>query len=900
MDLMKIKSKVASTHAHLILIVLIGLAIFAISKLSILDSIEHKLSSYINTSKVSSSVSEVVIIKYTSDDVNRAKLAGLVQFLAENKAKSILIDVDLSKAGDNDLDNSILSNTLKANTATRIIIPVYKRENNISRPISSFKKYARKGFIDLALDSEALDTPINLLLKTQTESIPHAALVQLRMQYSNYSKTYIDPRKTLEHVQEYLFKNANRLDGSVFKSKHIIIGPDSNRTFSHASLIETLKQGNINLLSEYLVLFLFFVCSSILLRLFSKEIRKSYLLFVSAFILSLPIIINYISLNYFRILFPSTLLFFGLTTFIAYLIYAKFYNFSFKPNKTNSDEKTIDGDPYKVIEGEISIGLDGVILKADSICAKLLKHRQQELVGLPIRELSPNAKLEKWKTYYNEIADVDERFKHIFEIKVKESNDKTIHLQLLPTEGSYVSDTFTRFILRNKLGPAGTDVSLHYQAKQDRISRAFNEEGILEHLTKTLSKIGNDIKLKILLLRIDDLDEITNSLGPNSSAKLIKSFTKNLHKNTDNETTIGRMDNSDFMIILNHHSDAETDKQIQKVLKISKNSIHTSGISIKPDFNVGIAEYPAHGKSTNELIESARSALHKAINNKQETRNYSDKTQTASKNKYGKVLSEIQTAIKEQQFVLYYQPIINLSDNSVSSVEALIRWDHPTKGLIYPDDFIEQVEHSNLIRPFTKYVINQSLVDAREIQRNGFNCTISINISVRNLLDAHFPVLTAECIKKNKMLTSNLEFEISEKKIHQIPEKSVQMLERLKKNGIKFSLDNYGIESTSILNLRKLPFDKIKIHKSLVAKIIKSAKDETVIDAIIRLAHEFDMNVVAEGVETELHFMKLQQLGCDYFQGYLFSKPVDKDNLIKLFRYWENSKEDSQEIPAAG
>ena len=148
------------------------------------------------------------------------------------------------------------------------------------------------------------------------------------------------------------------------------------------------------------------------------------------------------------------------------------------------------------------------------------------------------------------------------------------------------------------------------------------------------------------------------------------------------------------------------------------------------------------------------------------------------------------------------------------------------------------------------------------------------------------------------MSAKNIEFEISEKKLHLISEQALKLLTRLKSCGINFSLDNYGAENTSLLNLRELPFSKIKVHKSLVSKVIKSPQDEVVIDAIARLAHGFGMSVVAEGVESELHYKKLRQLDIDYCQGHLFSTPVTKNGLIKLFKNWDNTMDDSQEIPA--
>lgn len=887
MEVTAVKAKFQEKWLQLIPIILIGFLVVVLSKLSLFTHAEHKLLGLIHSPSQNSN-SDLVVIEYTEDSINRAQLAGLLQSFSEHNTKSVLLDINLSEIGENTLDDDILSNTLKANNTTKIILPIYKIEDKRIRPLASFRKYTKTGFIDLDLDKNSSNKPIKLSFNTSANSDIHAIKVQLGNNSNTTISTLIEPGISLDNIIKYSFKESQIQNAETFKNKHILIGPNTKRTNNHALLFLTLQEGEVNQLESHIIFSLFLVLSLALLILFASNMSRTKIIFASAAIAMIPIVINLIAFTLFRTLLPSFLLLIGLSIVILLLIYLNrdIFDFSIKTINLNSSYSRNNGYLQELLEGELSIGKNGVVLKADPIAIKLLGMDDQSIVGTPIRKLSPSIKQDRWRTFYSELVSNEKPGENLYEIKVKHANGEKFALQLTPKDTSYVSNTVTHFILRNTIGKSGADVDLEYQAKLDRVSRALNSKAIREHLNSSIENLEKTHRLKIILLRIDNIEEIIKSLGQESSDKLIKAFTKSLYRITSGTTVIGRMENSDFLLIVKHEAEQKTNQLIEKIEKLSKNTIHTSGISIETDFRLGIADYPKDGIDSTTLIQSAKLTLLN-INDDNKRVITNNKLEITKGKKPVKLLSELQIAIREKQFKLLYQPILNLADNTVDTIEALVRWEHPTKGIIQPNEFIDQIEHSKLVRPFTKLVINQALADTRELQRHDFKCTVSVNISERNLLDAHFPIFAAECINNNKMRSENIEFEISEKNLHLIPEQSVNLLQRLKKHGINFSLDNYGTENSSILNLRELPFNKIKIHKSLVSKIIKSAKDEIIIDAIIRLAHGFNISVVAEGVETELHFKKLKQLGCDYCQGYLFSKPINIGSLLELYSSWD-------------
>ncbi len=877
-------------------IIVIGLCVAGASKFTSIAHIEYMFSGYINNATNRHANEDLVIIKYKPEEINRVMLAGLIQSLVDARAKSIALDIDLSHPVENPLDDEILSNVLKDNKAANIILPIYEKNNEFIWPLSSFKRYTQLGFIDVNIENSTLYDSFPLSLETSANIFPHTALRQLGKPIPEQATTYLEPGRNLKRSY-YSFTEVINSDTKIYKNKHVLIAPDLKRTQFNALIFKTLSRGVFRSVPDYIVFGIFLAISFLLINISKKEKRLTKTILQSVFFTLSPIIIIYISISLYRIQLPSFSLCVGLLLSSIFLlfIYRHKFTISFK-SISLSNKNSKENDLLELLEGEISISKNGVVLRADAPAAKLLGLQEKHLMGTSLKNISPFMKPKLWRKYYGDLIKLKKPAETLYEFKAKHSSGQEISLQLQPVSNSSVSNTVARFILRNARGKSGTDVALEYQAKQDRVSHTLNKESITEHLTTSIVQLGDNHSITILLLNIANFKEINSTLGKEACINILKSFAKRLHKNTSETAAIGRIDSAEFLIVFKHTTNEKITKQITKIIKDAKNAVHCSGISIELDVHAGIANCPKDSKQAETLIEKAQLALSSAQNKNKNLASYDKKQQTTNK-KPKKSIHEIAVALKQNQFRLYYQPIIDLYSNEVTSAEALLRWKHPKKGLLRPSEFIDRVEHSKLVRPVTKWVVNKALEDARTIGRYGLNMTISVNISERNLLDAHFPLIVAECINKNKMRAENIEFEISEKNLYLVPEQAMKLLNRFKKNGINFSLDNYGAENTSLHNLKNMPFSKIKIHRSLTSKVIKSSQNEIVIDAIVRLAHGFGIRVVAEGVESELHFKKLRELNCDFCQGNLFSKPVNRTGLLNLFKQWENAIGEHQEPP---
>ena len=245
------------------------------------------------------------------------------------------------------------------------------------------------------------------------------------------------------------------------------------------------------------------------------------------------------------------------------------------------------------------------------------------------------------------------------------------------------------------------------------------------------------------------------------------------------------------------------------------------------------------------------------------------------------LVTELRRAIERRELCLYYQPKAVLADGAVRSVEALLRWQHPTRGMLGPDEFIPLAQQTGLIKPLTLHVVDEALRQCREWQeQHGLLISIAVNLSPRNLLDTDFPTEVQGLLDVRGVDPGLLEFEITESTMLSDPVRTKQILERLSEMGIRLSIDDFGTGYSSLSYLKGLPVNEIKIDRSFVMNMDSSLDDATIVRSTIDLGRNLGLEVVAEGVETEAIWNRLTSLGCNIAQGYFLSRPVPPDELV--------------------
>jgi EAL domain-containing protein (putative c-di-GMP-specific phosphodiesterase class I) len=251
------------------------------------------------------------------------------------------------------------------------------------------------------------------------------------------------------------------------------------------------------------------------------------------------------------------------------------------------------------------------------------------------------------------------------------------------------------------------------------------------------------------------------------------------------------------------------------------------------------------------------------------------------------LMGELRQALQEDELVLYYQPQVDLNDGGMNTAEALVRWQHPTHGLLNPDEFINLAERTGLIKDVTRWVLNEAIKQILLWQEKGFFVSLSVNISPSWLLNTELPEIITGTLGSQNLGASVLTIEITETSIIQDPDLAYEVLNRLKQLGAKISIDDFGTGYSSLAHLKKMPVSEMKIDKSFVMDMLSNEDDEIIVRSIIDLGHNLGLTVVAEGVESEEVARHLEELHCDILQGYYFSKPLPADE----FEAWYANRE---------
>jgi EAL domain-containing protein (putative c-di-GMP-specific phosphodiesterase class I) len=245
------------------------------------------------------------------------------------------------------------------------------------------------------------------------------------------------------------------------------------------------------------------------------------------------------------------------------------------------------------------------------------------------------------------------------------------------------------------------------------------------------------------------------------------------------------------------------------------------------------------------------------------------------------LLGELRRAISERELVVHYQPIIDPHTSSTTKVEALLRWQHPQHGLIPPAEFVPLAETTGLIAPLTRYVLDEVARQCGRWDENGRELDVSVNLSTRNLSEWDLVDSVRDILAERGLDPRRITFEITESAVMADPEGTKQVLTRLAGLGARVAIDDFGAGFTSLSQLAHLPIDEIKIDRSFIADLLTDTSDRAIVHSILRLSHDLELEVVAEGVETADVLADLQALGCDRVQGYLFSRPLPPQELTE-------------------
>uniref|UniRef100_A0A7C5V6R0 EAL domain-containing protein n=1 Tax=Caldicellulosiruptor owensensis TaxID=55205 RepID=A0A7C5V6R0_9FIRM len=431
---------------------------------------------------------------------------------------------------------------------------------------------------------------------------------------------------------------------------------------------------------------------------------------------------------------------------------------------------------------------------------------------------------------------------------------------------------------------------IKYIAYFDTLTGLPNRKLFEETLENMLSKTETEKSTgAVVLIDIDNFKDINDIYGHEAGDEYLKAIGEKVSeylKNLEVKTFFARVGGDEFAIIF--HGLAKKEQIIEfcaQILKIFETEVYIESIErhLFTSASMGISFYPDDGKNVKEIFRNVDMALSSAKENGKNDFQIFLPFMLMKNLKKIEIEKNLKKAIEGDQFELYYQPVINLKDMQIHSVEALLRWNLPGKGMVSPLEFIPVAEESGLIVKIGEMVIEKAFSDLKNWERKGIDYIhMAINLSVRQFKTKFFVDVVQKLIERYNVNPQRISFEITETGAVENFDVSLKILSFLCQMGIKFMIDDFGTGYSSLIYLRKLPIGGVKIDKSFISEIEISKESRAIVEGIILMAHKIDLKVVAEGVETKKELEILKEIGCDFAQGYLFSKPLPKTEVEKL------------------
>lgn len=433
-----------------------------------------------------------------------------------------------------------------------------------------------------------------------------------------------------------------------------------------------------------------------------------------------------------------------------------------------------------------------------------------------------------------------------------------------------------------------------HQAEHDSLTGLPNRVLVKDRLEQAIARAArNREQLAVLFLDLDHFKRINDLLGHHAGDQLLRMVGHRLLGAVRISDTVSRLGGDEFLLMLapvNNESEVRTVAE-KLILAISAPYELEDGTEINTSVSIGISLYPSGGETSDELTKSADEAMYRA--KEMGRNNYQIFTQDMHGEAFERASTESQLrqAIRQRQFILHYQPQLELSSHRINGLEALIRWQHPTKGLVYPGDFIRIAEESGLILEMGEWVIEEACRQMREWLDAGEDIpTIAVNVSFKQFHLRDLQGTIEKALQRYDLPGSRLEIELTESVMLRDPTQVMEVLQNLRAQGVRISIDDFGTGYSSLLYLKQLNIDALKIDRSFVMDIA-DPQGLAMIKVIYDVARTLGLRTIAEGVETAAQLQELHILGCDEIQGYYFSRPLSAtDTLLLLQKHTEQQQ----------
>ncbi len=424
-------------------------------------------------------------------------------------------------------------------------------------------------------------------------------------------------------------------------------------------------------------------------------------------------------------------------------------------------------------------------------------------------------------------------------------------------------------------------LSLRHQATHDALTGLPNRTMLFDALEMALdSARGNGSVLALLLMDLDRFKEVNDTLGHYFGDALLQQVAFRLRNQLRGDDVVARLGGDEFAVVMPQAIDANNvAASARRILDTLEQPFVIEGQVLEVGASIGISLFPEHGSDARTLLRRADVAMYAAKQKQSGFSFHRDGHESRSPDQLGLVV-ELRHAVERGELIAYYQPKLHMRSGIMTRAEVLMRWEHPVRGHVMPNEFIPLAERTGLIRGMTDWVLDHAIGQCRVWIDAGAPIHIAVNVSARSLLDQTLPGTVQRALERWGVDARFLKIEITESSIMADPAHALAILAMLQSMGVRLSVDDFGTGYSSLTHLRELPIDEIKIDKSFVIGMRTSDADAAIVRTVIDLAHNLGKQVCAEGVEDEATYQRLAKMGCDLAQGYWIARPLPAAELM--------------------
>ena len=422
-------------------------------------------------------------------------------------------------------------------------------------------------------------------------------------------------------------------------------------------------------------------------------------------------------------------------------------------------------------------------------------------------------------------------------------------------------------------------------ALTDELTGLANRRAFYENANTVLAEaIAQHREGALLLLDLDRFKEVNDSLGHHAGDDLLRDVSRRLseclHEAGDQ---LARLGGDEFAILLCNTDVMGATVVAERVRSVLLPPFSVDGVTVRVDASIGISLFPAHGTEVSTLLRHADIAMYQSKTGRVGHQLFEDTLDDSHGQDRLRTLEALREAIESRTLVVHYQPKLETQTHIVHGVEALVRWNHPTRGLLFPDSFLQLAEDAGMMRDLTLAVLEQSLDQVCRWRSEGRELSVAVNLSASSLVDLELPDMVHGALSTRRLPASVLELEITEDFLMGDRERAREILTALRNLGVRVAVDDFGTGYSSLAYLRELPIDELKLDRSFVTPMSADPKAAAIVESTILLAHSLGLILVAEGVEDEMTAEHLANSGCDQAQGFFFSKALPPDELEVWF-----------------